>query len=125
MDQHRGEILEMAVRKGPYSIKTLAQKLGISRNTIYNKFKEHDLDYAFILQVGDIIHYNFKAALPGLKTTVPIQLEKHTIELRQFEKNYIQLLERHEKLLRFLIRITHDYGFDKLKKEIDQLMAWV
>ncbi|MEM7055892.1 MAG: HTH domain-containing protein, partial [Bacteroidota bacterium] len=36
MKKHRGEILELAVRRSPYSIKKLAQELRVSRNTIYN-----------------------------------------------------------------------------------------
>ncbi len=123
MDKHRGEILEIAIRKGPYSIKALAKKLGISRNTLYNRFKEKDLDYNFILEVGDLIRYNFKADFPELKTTVPIQVEQHQQQLRQIEKNYIRLLERYERLLTFLIKTTHEYGLDSLRKAIDQLAS--
>jgi hypothetical protein len=123
MDQHRGEILEIAIRKGPYSIKNLAEKLQISRNTLYNRFKEPDLDYSFILQVGDLIYHNFKTDFPELKTTVPIQPNQHNQELRQIEKKYIALLECYEKLLSFLITITHEYGLDVLKKDLDELAA--
>jgi len=122
MKRHRGEILEMAIRRGPYPIKTLAHKLGISRNTIYSKFKQYDLEYEFILKVGDIIHYDFKAIFPELKTTVPIEPKDHTNELWRMEKNYMKLLEQYEKLLGFLVKITHQYGFDKLKKEIDAVV---
>lgn len=122
MGKHRGEALEIAVRKGPYSIKTLAEKLGISRNTLYNKFKEHNLSYEFILRVGDAIHYDFKADFPELKTTVPIDEAKHARELQWFKRDYIRLLERYNKLFSFLFKITHEHGLDTLKKVIDQVM---
>jgi hypothetical protein len=121
MDQHRGEILEVAIRKGPYSIKILAKKLGISRNTLYNRFKEPDLDYTFILQVGDLIHHDFKTEFSELKTTVPIQLTQYKQELRQIEKKYLTLLECYENLLGFLIRTTHEHGLEMLRKDLHKL----
>lgn len=121
MEKHRGEILEMAVRKSPYPIKALAEKLGISRNTLYNKFREHNLNYDFILKVGDIIHYDFKDDFPELKTTVPIHIAKHARELWKLERRYLQLLERYDKLFSLLVKLTHEHGLDALKQEIDQL----
>ena len=121
MGKHRGEALEIAIKEGPYSIKTLAKKLRISRNTLYNKFKKHDLSYEFILQVGDIIHYDFKEDFPELKTTVPIDEAKHAKELQRFKKDYTRLLERYHKLFSVLFKITHEHGLDTLKKAIDQV----
>lgn len=121
MKKHRGKALEIAVRRGSYSIKTLAEKLRISRNTLYNKFKDHNLSYDFILQVGDIIHYDFKEDFPELKTTVPIDEAKHARELQRFKKDYTRLLERYHKLFGVLFKITHEHGLDTLKKAIDQL----
>ena len=121
MAKHRGEILEKAVRKSTYPIKALAEKLGISRNTLYNKFREHNLNYDFVLKVGDIIYHDFKDDFPELKTTIPIHIAKHARELRKLERNYVQLLERYEKLFGFLVKLTHEYGLDALRQEIDQL----
>ena len=111
----------MAVRKSPYPIKALAQKLGISRNTLYNKFREHNLNYDFILKVGDIIYYDFKDDFPELKTTIPIHIAKHARELRKLERKYLQLLERYDKLFAFLVKVTHEHGLEALRQEIDQL----
>ncbi|MEL6606959.1 MAG: helix-turn-helix domain-containing protein, partial [Bacteroidota bacterium] len=52
MKKHRGEIVEEAVRRSGFSIKKLAERLKISRNTLYNRFKEPELSYDFIAAVG-------------------------------------------------------------------------
>ncbi|MEL6152980.1 MAG: hypothetical protein AAFQ78_03035, partial [Bacteroidota bacterium] len=72
MRQHRGEIVETIVRRSGYSIKSLAQKLRVSRNTIYNKFREQDLSYEFIANVGDVIHYDFTTDFPEIKTSITL-----------------------------------------------------
>ncbi len=123
MRQHRGEILEAVVRKSGYSIKALTEKLGISRNTIYHKFREHDLSYDFIVRVGDVIHYDFTEDYPEIKTRVDlIDRNQHAVELQRLERKYTLLLERYDKLLRFLMRTASDYRLRKLKREIDNFL---
>jgi plasmid maintenance system antidote protein VapI len=122
MHQHRGKILEGVVRKSGYSLKALAEKLGISRNTIYNKFKEHDLSYDFIVRVGEVIHYDFTYEYPEITTTVSINKNQHVVELWQLERKYTHLLERYDKLLSFLLRLTNDYHLERPQKEIDKFL---
>ena len=122
MRQHRGEILEAVIRRSGYPIKALAERLGISRNTIYNKFREHDLSYDFIVRVGDIIHYDFTYEYPEIKTTVSLDKDQHAAELWKLEQKYTRLLERYNKLLSFLVRSANDYRLERLKKEIDKFL---
>ena len=119
MRKHRGEILEAVIRRSGYSLKTLAERLGISRNTLYNKFKEHDLSYEFILKVGDLIHYDFTYDYPEIKKKVGVDQDHHIAELWRLEQKYTRLLERYNKLLSFLVKAANDYQLEKLKHEID------
>ena len=122
MRQHRGEILESVIRRSGYSIKALAERLDVSRNTIYNKFREHDLSYDFMVKVGDIIHYDFTVDCPEIKTTVSLDKDQHAVELWRLEKKYTRLLERYNRLLSFLIKIANDYHLARLKKDIDKFL---
>lgn len=122
MRQHRGEILEAVIRKSGYSLKALAERLGISRNTLYNRFREYDISYEFILKVGDLIHYDFTYDYPEIKTTVSIDRDQHAAELWKLEQKYTRLLEHYNKLLGFLVRAANDYHLEKLKKEIDNFL---
>jgi plasmid maintenance system antidote protein VapI len=122
MNQHRGEILEAVVRKSGYPLKTIAARLGVSRNTIYNKFREHDLSYDFIVRVGELLHYDFTYEYPEIKTTVSLDKSKHVAELWWLEKKYTHLLERYGQLLSFLLRMANDYHLEILKKEIDKFL---
>ena len=57
--QHRGEIVKDAVLKSGVKITRLYQELGISRPTLYRRFDEPNLDFAFIEQVGALIRHDF------------------------------------------------------------------
>ena len=99
--QNRGELVERVVRKSGLSITLLAEKLGVSRNTLYNKFKEQDLSYDFIIRVGKVIHYNFSVDLPEIKVVYQLP-EDSRAHLWRLERRYKNLLEQYNKLLKFL-----------------------
>jgi transcriptional regulator with XRE-family HTH domain len=122
MRQHRGEILESVIRRSGYSLKSLAEKLGISRNTIYNKFKEYDLSYDFIVRVGELIHYDFTYEYPEIKTTGGGGKNQHIAELWWLERKYTRLLEHYNQLMGFLLRMANDYHLEILKKDIDKFI---
>ena len=122
MNEHRGEIVEATVRKSGYSIKAIAEKMGVSRNTIYNKFREHDLSYDFIIRVGNLIHYDFTLDFPEIKTNVSLDKDQQVVELWKLERRYIILLERYNRLLGFLVKVANDYQVEKLKKDIERFM---
>jgi DNA-binding Lrp family transcriptional regulator len=122
VDKHRGEILEMVVRKSPYSIKTLAKKLGISRTTLYNKFKEYNLDYDFLLLVSNILHYDISADLPELDTRTMLPMSQHIQKVRMVEKQYMELLERYKRLFGFLTKVAHKHGLERMRKQVDTIV---
>ena len=125
MREHRGEIVEDAVRKSGFSLKKLSERLGISRNTLYNRFGDPELSYEFIRTVGNIIHYNFSIDFAELKEEVDEMGEgsinyadRDTAELLKLEKKYTGLLERYNKLLGVLARCAHTNELQTLRKEV-------
>ena len=125
MNKHRGEIVEDAVRKSGFSLKKLSERLRISRNTLYNRFKEPDLSYEFIREVGNIIHYNFSLDFAELREEAdeisesPIgYMDRDAAELLRLQKKYTSLLERYNKLLSILSRWAHTNEMQTLRKEI-------
>jgi hypothetical protein len=120
-EQHRGELLESIIRKSPYSISTVARKLGISRTTLYNKFKECSLDYDFILTVSDLLHHDIKVEIPELDTRVTFSVEQQIYQRRIREKQYLALLERYRRIFAFLTKVTYQYGLDHVGRQMDKL----
>ncbi|RYU74756.1 helix-turn-helix domain-containing protein [Hymenobacter persicinus] len=67
---HQGEILQEAIKNSGISITRIVDELGITRPTIYRKFKDDTLDYAFVKRVGDIIGHDFSDDFTSLQQTV-------------------------------------------------------
>lgn len=56
---HQGEILQEAIKRSGISITRIVEELGITRPTIYRKFKEETLDANFVKNIGQIIGHDF------------------------------------------------------------------
>ncbi len=119
---HQGEILQEAIKRSGISITRIVEELGITRPTIYRKFKDETLDTNFVKSVGQIIGYDFStdftivqsSSLPFV-TPQPKQHVTHAItprvtnapkvdsdavsQLLVLQTKYIALLEAYNELL--------------------------
>ncbi|TDG95585.1 helix-turn-helix domain-containing protein [Cardinium endosymbiont of Culicoides punctatus] len=143
MEQHKGKIVEIAIRKSGYQMKALAEKLGIARNTLYTKIREAELDDAFIIKISNIIHYDFSTEFPHLNkydtapnpnpdiTTYnelgpyrkPGPTNPDFIQLQELNKKYLILLEDYNNLLKILILLANNNDLVGIKKEITEFLA--
>lgn len=64
--QTHGETLRQAIHQRAVNQKQLAQQLGISRSTLYEKYEADKLDLAFIERVGQLIRYDFSQHIPEI-----------------------------------------------------------
>ena len=103
--------------------------MNISRNTLYNRFKEADLSYEFIASVSNIIHYNFAVDFPEMEAEdedtgerLTRYIDRETAELLKLEKKYTDLLERYNKLLGILIRLANENDLQTLRRELMQFL---
>jgi AcrR family transcriptional regulator len=56
---HQGEIVQEAIKNSGISITRIVEELGITRPTIYRKFKDDTLDASFVKRIGEIIGHDF------------------------------------------------------------------
>ena len=119
---HQGEILQEAIKNSGISITRIVDELGITRPTIYRKFKDETIDYGFVKRVGDIINHDFsldftavqQSALPfaasPVKPTVNSGVTPRILpavvtdidvskQLLALQNKYIALLEAYNELL--------------------------
>ena len=119
---HQGEILQEAIKNSGISITRIVEELGITRPTIYRKFKDDTLDYAFVKRVGDIIGHDFSNDFTSLqqgvlplvvsavtntsnvnvtaRTNVLHQVDSDPVkQLMALQTKYISLLEAYNELL--------------------------
>ena len=119
---HQGEILQEAIKNSGISITRIVEELGITRPTIYRKFKDETLDANFVKNVGQIIGHDFsgdftiaqQSTLPfvtpvqrtsvtnsvtrGVTPTVSVDSDAAR-QLLALQTKYIALLEAYNELL--------------------------
>lgn len=119
---HQGEILQGAIKNSGISITRIVDELGITRPTIYRKFKDETIDYSFVKRVGEIINHDFandftslqQSSLPFVTSAVrPVVTSTVTArvtsplntdfdpskQLLVLQGKYIALLEAYNELL--------------------------
>lgn len=119
---HQGEILQEAIKNSGISITKIVDELGITRPTIYRKFKDETLDGNFVNAIGKIIGHNFaddftvaqQSALPFTNSVTRTVLTPAVTprvsqavhndndlnkQLLALQSKYIALLEAYNELL--------------------------
>jgi len=119
---HQGEILQEAIKSSGISITRIVEELGITRPTIYRKFKDETIDYAFVKKIGEIINHDFsqdftmaqQSSIPFVtsvvrpvvtnsvtsRVTMPQAVDSDTSkQLLALQTKYIALLEAYNELL--------------------------
>ena len=108
--QHKGEVIEKAVRESGFSITRLAERMGKSRRWVYQIFESRTVPVDYILSIGKIIHHDFTEEIKELKTykvsitdqilNEPIQPFGNSKEEVEYWKNkYLTVLEKYNDLL--------------------------
>lgn len=127
--KHQGKIIEKAVRESGYTLVYVAEQLHVSRNTLYTRFKDAEVDHVFLFNLKQVINYDFTKDIPELlcspayqkalqNTKLPAQDRLHK-ELSDMQKNYYKVMEEYNKLLKFLVHIINDNELHSLKKELN------
>jgi len=124
--QHKGEIIEKAIRQSGYSITKLAKKLGKSARWMYYMFENSNVSIDHILEIGEILHHDFSNEIKELKKYKVLNeiqaikdsetsyKSKHE-ELEYWKNKYLALLEKHNQLLLEITQLNKTLGPGKKK----------
>ncbi|RZK31371.1 MAG: transcriptional regulator [Hymenobacter sp.] len=119
---HQGEIVQEAIKNSGISITRIVEELGITRPTIYRKFKDDTIDAKFVRRIGEIIGHDFtkdftmpeQSSLPSVTQTsknhvAPTVTPRAAVsqgpdldssqQLLALQAKYIALLEAYNELL--------------------------
>jgi predicted transcriptional regulator len=108
--QHKGEIIEKAVRESGFSITRLAERMGKSRRWVYQIFESQSVPVDYILAIGKIIHHDFTEEIEELKSykmNLASQItndQQHSFgndkdEVEYWKNKYLAVLEKYNDLL--------------------------
>jgi predicted transcriptional regulator len=105
--QHKGEIVEKAIRESGYPITKLASKLGRSRRWMYHVFDNPNVSIDYILAIGKIIHHDFYSEINELKVQqlrnlndLPNNYDANEENPLYWKNKYFNLLEEYHTLLK-------------------------
>ncbi|WP_343635816.1 hypothetical protein [Fluviicola sp.] len=103
--QHRGEIVERAIRQSGYPISAIAKKLGRSRRWMYLMFDNTQIDLETVMAIGNIIHHDFSDEIKELGSINNHSFEDpenpYNNQTKEYWKNkYLKLLEDYNELLK-------------------------
>jgi CRISPR/Cas system-associated exonuclease Cas4 (RecB family) len=103
--QHRGEIVERAIRQSGYPISAIAKKLGRSRRWMYLMFDNTQIDLETVMSIGNIIHHDFSDEIKELSSISNHSFEDpenpYNNQTKEYWKNkYLKLLEDYNELLK-------------------------
>lgn len=127
MNKHKGQVVQKTINKLGLKIKEVARQTKISRGTLYNYFKQPDLDNKVLLKLGRVLRYDFSVHFPELiplkkefedEDGLEIYGERTTEELAEIQRKYYKILEKHNTLLKFLVQIAVDYELEDLKEKL-------
>ncbi|MDX2360671.1 MAG: hypothetical protein QNK23_07680 [Crocinitomicaceae bacterium] len=110
MLQHKGEIVEKAVRESGITITRLTNKMGKSRRWLYQIFERPNVPMDYIIEIGKIIHHDFSKDIRELRvykqSATPPVIDEHEIEFigerakaTYWKNKYVSLLEKYNELL--------------------------
>jgi len=86
---HRGEFLDIIVRRNNVNKTKLAEKAGYDRTTYYYHIKQHDLDYAILNAYGKHIPYDFTLDFPEMLKEYSIGNQPiHTLEGMKKDRDF-------------------------------------
>ncbi len=106
--KHQGEIVEKAVRESGISIVRLAERLGLSRQTVYNIFDNPVVPWDTVTKIGYIINHDFskeikpkvnKETYKEAETPSNYYFRDLNEEVTYWKNKYNELLERYRELL--------------------------
>jgi hypothetical protein len=106
--QHKGEIIEKAIRQSGFPITKVAKKMGKSTRWMYYLFDSHNVSLDYVLEIGEIIHHDFSDQITELKkykiqqralTSEDITKTDITETVEYWKDKYFELLDQHHKLL--------------------------
>lgn len=106
--QHRGEIVKNAIYQSGMSITLIAKKIGKSRRWMYQMFENNNVSLDLILQIGEIIHYDFSEEIREINYTkghlqdnkMPPYGKPANDEAEFWKNKYLNLLEEYNLLLK-------------------------
>jgi DNA-binding XRE family transcriptional regulator len=107
MELHQGAILERVIRRNGISIAELARELGVARRTLYNWFKEKNINPEIAYKIGRILIYDFSSEMPpvAIVRKLATRKEKNKLpsqgsgEIEYWKSKHDELQKQYNRLL--------------------------
>ncbi len=112
MDTHRGQIVEMVIRREGYSISELARLAKVNRRSVYYWFNQPYLKTEIIYQIGIYIKHDFSIEFPYIfksddfkhvsnfnSLNIVKVVAQQPSDTEYWKNKYLEILEKYNDLL--------------------------
>lgn len=102
--EHRGEIVETAIRNSGIPLTTIAKKLGKTRQWLYLLFSNPNVPLDVILSIGKIIYHDFNEEINALNSIIKVEepTNEYLSDSNYWKEKYFLLMEEHHALMKRL-----------------------
>lgn len=118
MSYNEGKIIKAAIKKSGHSVTLVSKHLGVSRNTVYNLFNKNHVKDGIIIKLRSIIDDDLLKELSYMQR-IDRKIENDSNNL---EQKYLNVLERYNTLLNYLVIITNENSLYTFKKLISDFI---
>lgn len=125
--KNRGEIVRQEIAKSGLTMRSIADKIGVSRKTLYNWIEEINMPWERIFAIGKAIRHDFSTNFPELKKPDVLQeplpyyevksLEECLRELDYYKTKVIDLLEERDRLRHDIEKLNTRRARDKINTQ--------
>ena len=115
MNTHQGAKLSKLIRQGKYSMAWIAEKLKMSRTTLYNRLKKPNLSIDFLLSVSKVLQCDLTKDFPEVTKAYVTSNYLHEIK-----DDYIKLLESHHSVLLLIFKILYNIVNPNIKRQVEK-----
>ena len=100
--EHRGEIVENAIRNSGIPLTTIAKKLGKTRQWLYLLFGNPNAPLDAVLSIGKIIYHDFSEDISALNSTIKLEEpnNEYLSNNNYWKEKYFLLMEEYHTLLK-------------------------
>lgn len=108
-----------------FSIKEVARRLDINRNTLYYRFKKTKQSLTFVKELGEVLHHDFSEHFPKLKSEkedldrkAKLFIKRQKEKILENDTIFRQKIERYKTFIQVIANLAAKGDLKAIKRKL-------